>query len=107
MFDSKRKHPRLAVSLPIKIESFGVAYEATATELGGGGMALAHADQLAVAQPVRVALDLPGSGSLRIQAVVWWKKSNLIGLRFDPSDRSRPAIEKFVAAQLEEISNSE
>jgi|SRR5215472_684388 len=100
-FRSKRKHSRIFMSLPVRVEGHGIQCEASTLEIGGGGMALAGAEQLAVSMPVRVTLTLPPESEIRLEAVVWWKQGKRVGLRFDPADANRVLVERFVAEQVE------
>jgi hypothetical protein len=49
-------------------------------------MSLEDGDQLSLGQPVQLSFALPTGCSLTIGAVVWWKRNDLTGLRFDPRE---------------------
>ena len=101
MFSIKRQFPRLALKLPIEVESFGVRRQAESVEVGGGGMSLAQVEDLAISLPIAVDFQLPEQGErLRIHAVVWWKKNGLVGIRFDPSDPSSAPLKQWIDRHL-------
>jgi hypothetical protein len=56
-------------------------------------MSLEQAGQLSLAQPVLLTFALPSGDSIRLGAVVWWKRNGLVGVRFDPRDHYRPIQE--------------
>ena len=94
----KRKHPRLQLKFPVQVSGAGVSLQAECVEIGAGGMALVQADQLGVSLPVQLSFAL--GAPISLQAVVWWKRDKLTGLRFDPNDRNRRLVEEFVSAEL-------
>jgi len=64
-------------------------------------MALRNAGQLSVGQPVRLSFTLSPSLTLRVDAVVWWKRDPRVGIRFDPRDgKSRSIIQQWVEEQI-------
>jgi hypothetical protein len=90
-----RQHPRIALVTDVRVEGHDFSFTARSVQLGTKGMSLQDADQLSLAQPVELTFALPSGCSLRVGAVVWWKKDHLIGLRFDPRD-DYPAIQKWI-----------
>jgi hypothetical protein len=96
----KRQHPRLQLKIPVQVRGSGVSCEAQCVEIGAGGMSLAQADQLGISLPVEISFELGAPPPISLCAVVWWKRDNLTGLRFDPSDRNRKVVEQFVSAEL-------
>ena len=61
-------------------------------------MSLQDAGQLSLAQPVQLTFTLPSGCPLRVGAVVWWKRDDLTGLRFDPRD-DYPAIAEWIKSE--------
>ena len=96
----KRKHPRMAVSIPVQIRGTGLNFEAQCVEIGAGGMSLVQAQQLGISLPVQISFALEPRMAISLQAVVWWKRDQLTGLRFDPNDRNCKLVQQFVEAQL-------
>jgi hypothetical protein len=47
-----------------------------------------------------VTFELPSRQTVRLQAVIWWKEGDRIGLRFDPNDENRGVVAKYVDEQL-------
>jgi hypothetical protein len=86
----------------VRIQGFGFECQGEAVELGGGGMAVAKAAHLVVSQPVTVTFEISAATPLKIDAVVWWKRDKLIGIRFDPADGNRHQVESYVSAKLAE-----
>lgn len=90
-----RQHPRVPLATDVKVEGHDFSFNVRSVQLGTRGMSLQDADQLLLAQPVQLTFALPSGCSLTVGAVVWWKRDNLTGLRFDPRDDYR-AIEKWI-----------
>ncbi len=78
------------------MDSYELSLTAHSVEVGGGGMSLRNAGTLSVSQPVQVSFELPGAEVVIIQAVVWWKKGDLLGIRFDPTDENRQRVLRWV-----------
>jgi hypothetical protein len=93
-----RQHPRVYLATDVRVEGHDLTFTARSVQLGTKGMSLEDADQLSLAQPVELAFALPSGCSLRIGAVVWWKKENLTGLRFDPRG-DYPAIQEWIETE--------
>jgi hypothetical protein len=101
LFERRRQHPRIFVSIPVRIQGFGFECLGETVELGAGGMALAKVSHLVVSQPVTATISLP-TGEVKVEGVVWWKRDKLIGIRFDPAAGKSKPIENFVAGKLAE-----
>ena len=95
----KRKHARVAVDIPVQVHGAGLICEAHCVELGAGGMSLVRAEKLGVSLPVQISFALGSQVHISVQAVVWWKRNHLTGLRFDPHDRNCKLVKEFVEAQ--------
>lgn len=96
----KRKTPRLQLKIPVQVRGSGVSCAAECVEIGAGGMALMQAEQLGISLPVQISFELGSPPPISLQAVVWWRRDKLTGVRFDPSDRNRKLVEQFVTAEL-------
>jgi hypothetical protein len=96
----QRQYPRIPVALDVQVEGPGVACSGTSVELGGGGMSLTLAEHLAISLPVQVAFTLPPSLAVCIQAVVWWKRNKMVGVRFDPTDRNCQLVQRYLEMQI-------
>jgi len=90
----------MPVSIPVQVRGAGLSCEAQCVEIGAGGMSLARAEQLGVSLPVQISFALGSQAPISLQAVVWWKRDRLTGLRFDPSDRNCKLVQQFVEAEL-------
>ncbi len=95
-FSHKRQLPRLPLAVDVRVECHDRSFSARSVEVGGGGMSLGNASSLSVSQPVQVSFELPGDEVVVLQAVVWWKKGDLLGVRFDPSDENRQRVLRWV-----------
>ena len=100
IFSPPRRHPRIPLTTDVMVRGHDVKghdfnFTARSVQLGTQGMSLEGANQLLLAQPVELAFALPSGSSLRVGAVVWWKKDLLTGLRFDPRDEY-PSIQKWI-----------
>lgn len=99
-----RRYPRIALATDVKVKGHDLTFTTRSVQLGTKGMSLEDADRLSLAQPVELAFALPSGYSLRIGAVVWWKKDHLTGLRFDPRD-NYPAIQEWIETENGSVSS--
>jgi hypothetical protein len=54
---------------------------------------------------VQLSFTLPNGTSVTVQAVVWWKKAEVVGVRFDPSDQNRAHVQRWMDTQTLQVSN--
>jgi hypothetical protein len=66
-------------------------------------MCLEGANQLSLAQPVQLTFALPSGSVQTVGAVVWWKRNDLTGLRFDPREDYH-AIEEWIETENDAVS---
>ena len=96
-----RQFPRVALDTQVEVHCGDEVLVTKSEEIGAGGMALRNARQLSVGQPVRLSFTLSPSLTLRVDAVVWWKRDPRVGIRFDPRDgKSRSIIQQWVEEQI-------
>jgi hypothetical protein len=98
-FQSQRKFPRVDLDVEVRADSFGRCHTLQSVEIGAGGMALKNANGLGVSQPVQLSFTLPNGQGVTVQAVVWWKRAEVIGVRFDPADQNRFHVQRWIEAQ--------
>lgn len=96
---SRLEEQRLRPAANLKVYYGDEVVVARSQEIGAGGMALANAGRLEVAQPVKVAFTLPAGRGLKLDAVVWWKRDQRVGIRFDPRDGGCRLIQHWVEEQ--------
>jgi PilZ domain-containing protein len=89
----RRKHPRVYLATDVRVEGHEFTFTARSVQLGTQGMSLEHAGQLSLAQPVLLIFALPSGCPVSVGAVVWWKTTELVGVRFDPRDENRQIAE--------------
>ena len=94
-----RRQPRMHLSLDVNIQGPGVDCTATSVEVSGGGMSLERVQHLSIALPVVLNFTLPGAEPMRLNGVVWWKRDKMVGVRFDPADRSSLLVRRYVEGQ--------
>ena len=95
-----RQFPRVSLATEVTVRCHDESiFTATGVEIGAGGMALESANRLGVAQPIQVSFSLRPGRPLTLQAVVWWKRGNLVGVRFDPADTNRQHVQQWVEEQ--------
>ena len=96
-----RQYPRTSLDTEVEVHCGDEVLITKSEEIGAGGMALRNAGQLSVGQPVRVAFTLSPGLRLQLDAVVWWKRDQRVGVRFDPRDgKSRVIIQHWVEEQI-------
>jgi len=95
-FGSTRKFPRMSLDIEVQVDSFGRCSVLRSVEIGAGGMALKNANALGVSQPVQLSFTLPNGQGVTVQAVVWWKRAEVVGVRFDPADENRMHVQKWM-----------
>lgn len=96
-----RQFPRVSINTEVEVHCGDEILVTRSEEIGAGGMALQNAGRLSVGQPVRLSFTLsPGLG-FQLDAVVWWKREQRVGIRFDPRDsKCRVTIQQWVEEQL-------
>ena len=99
VFFGTRKFPRVKLEVEVRVESLGRSLVSRSLEIGAGGMALKDASALDVSQPVQLSFALPDGQDVTVQAVVWWKRATLVGVRFDPSDGNRMHVQHWMDTQ--------
>lgn len=100
MLFQPRQFPRVSLTTEVKVQFGSDIHITTSEEIGQGGMALAGAHHLGVAQPVQLSFTLPDGPQMVLDAVVWWKRDHRVGIRFDPRDGKCLLIGKWVEQQL-------
>lgn len=96
-----RRDKRIPAVHPVSIGAPDGTYTATSRDISAGGMSMTTNANLKVAQPVQVSFSLPEK-HITVPAVVWWRKGNVIGVRFDVTDERRLWISKWVEEQAAE-----
>jgi len=77
----------------------GASATATSREISAGGMSMELPDVVKVSQPVQLDFVLPPDQPASVHAVVWWRKGDMVGVRFDYSDESRLRIKDWLRTQ--------
>jgi PilZ domain len=95
-----RQFPRVPIALTVRVYFGSDTLVTKSLEIGAGGMALDYAGCLSVAQPVKVSFALHPDQELTLDAVVWWKRDQRVGIRFDLCDRNRCVIQDWVEKQI-------
>jgi len=90
------------MAVEVKVYCGDEVVVARSQEIGAGGMALENAGRLSVAQPVKVAFTLPAGRELKLDAVVWWRRDQRVGIRFDLRDGNRRFIQQWVEDQIKQ-----
>ena len=98
-FWQTRRHPRIAVDIEVRVKLSGTELRVRAEQMGAGGMML-RTPKLEVAQPVELFFTLPSGPDIHVGGVVWWKKSDAVGVRFDFSE-ARQQIESYIQQRAE------
>src|SRR5919198_4219683 len=98
IFSSPRQHPRALLSTDVRVEGHDFTFTARSVQLGTKGMSLSEASQLSLSQPVLLTFALPSGHPVRVGAVVWWKTTDLVGLRFDPRENNQH-IEEWIRSR--------
>jgi PilZ domain len=90
----------MSLAVEVKIDCGDEVFVARSQEIGAGGMSLVNADSLSVAQPVKLYFTLPSGRELKLDAVVWWKRNQRVGIRFDLRDPQCRLIQQWVEEQI-------
>ncbi len=93
-----RRHPRVALAVPVEVHTAERRLHATSQNISPGGMRLRVEAPLSIAQPIELRFTLPDAPAIRIPAVVSRKHGDMIGVRFDPTHHERFRIESWVEA---------
>lgn len=81
----------------------GASATATSRDISAGGMSMQLPGVVKVSQPVELEFVLPPSQAACVHAVVWWRKGDVIGVRFDYNDDSRLRIKDWLRAQAAQL----
>jgi hypothetical protein len=81
----------------------GASATATSREISSGGMSMQLEGLVKVSQPVQLEFILPPSQPANVHAVVWWRKGDMVGVRFDYTDESRLRIKDWLRAQAAQV----
>ena len=68
-------------------------------------MSLQLAGAVKISQPVELEFVLPSEQPTSIHAVVWWRKGDMIGVRFDYADEGRARIKDWLRAQAAQLAH--
>ena len=98
VFVRHRQAPRLPLATIVRVDGDELTFIARSVQLGTAGMSLENAPLLLPSQPVQLSFALPSGSSIKIAAVVLWKRSKLVGLRFDPRADTSP-IRQWIEQQ--------
>ncbi len=101
VYHQLRRDRRVKVVHPVSVSAPDGTFEASSREIGAGGMSMVTDANLKIAQPLELSFTLPEQ-KITVPAVVWWKKGNLVGVRFDVTDERRLWISKWVEEQVAE-----
>lgn len=81
----------------------GASATATSREISSGGMSMQLEGVVKISQPVELEFVLPPNQAASVHAVVWWRKGDMIGVRFDYADESRLHIKDWLRAQAAQL----
>lgn len=81
----------------------GASATATSREISSGGMSMQLVGMVKISQPVELEFVLPPNQAANVHAVVWWRKGDMIGVRFDYADESRLHIKDWLRAQAPQL----
>ena len=96
-----RQYPRVSINTQVEVHCGDENLVTRSEEIGAGGMALQNAGRLSVGQPVQLSFILSPELGLKLDAVVWWKRDQRVGIRFDPRDgKTRVVIQQWVEEQI-------
>jgi len=101
-----RRDRRVPIVTPVTVRTpEGGSATATSREISAGGMSMQLPGVVKVSQPVELEFVLPPSLAASVHAVVWWRKGDLIGVRFDYADESRMRIKDWLRAQAAQLAH--
>jgi len=98
VFVRPRQARRVPLATVVRVDGHELTFIARSVQLGTAGMSLENAPLLLPSQPVQLTFALPSGSTIRIAAVVQWKRSKLVGLRFDPRADTSP-IQQWIEQQ--------
>ena len=81
----------------------GASVTATSREISSGGMSLQLEGAVKISQPVQLEFVLPPNQPASVHAVVWWRRGDTVGVRFDYADESRLHIKDWLRAQAPQL----
>jgi hypothetical protein len=98
VFVRPRQAPRVPLATVVRVDGHELTIITRSVQLGTAGMFLENAPLLLPSQPVQLTFTLPSGSTIRIAAVVQWKRGKQVGLRFDPRADTSP-IQQWIGQQ--------
>ena len=83
----------------------GASATATSREISAGGMSMQLAGAVQISQPVELEFVLPPGQAATVHAVGWWRKGDMIGVRFAYADESRLSIKDWLRSQAAQLAH--
>jgi hypothetical protein len=81
--DEKRRHPRIALNLPISCDvADGSKFQANARDVSVGGMFVEASVAPAFGTQITIVGDFPGRPGMKIPAIVRWVSPGGFGVQF-------------------------
>lgn len=111
-WEEKRKHPRVAVSWPARIETSQDSKSVQLKDISMGGAFVVCADPLPLSEKLRLSISTPDQESFTLNAEVVWSNVNVpadkvinrgMGVRFiENTDEQRGCLNHAIKSYIEE-----
>lgn len=111
-WEEKRRHPRIAVSWQVSIETSDQTDNVQLKDISLGGAFVVCPDPLALNDKFKISICIPNREPLRLNAEVVWSNINMsadrvvnrgMGIRFiENSEKDRQHLNEALAASLEQ-----
>jgi PilZ domain len=97
-----RRYARIPIMTEVTVVSNdGHRLSASSLDISSGGMSLKSSEDMPAGTNVDVSFALLTLPRINVRAVITWRKSKSLGLRFDPTDDRRQRIRDWVGSYLE------
>ena len=111
-WEEKRKHPRVAVSWPARMEASQDSSTVQLKDISMGGAFVVCASPLPLSEKLRLTINAPNRDSITLNAEVVWSNVNVpeekvinrgMGVRFiENTDEERSGLHHVITSNLEE-----
>jgi len=96
-----RRYVRIPIVTEVTIVAEGRRASATSVEMSSGGMSLQCSEDFSMGESVEVSFALMTLPRMNLRGAVSWKRTKSLGVRFDPSNKSRPTLKAWIDSYLE------
>lgn len=96
-----RRYVRIPIVTEVTIVAEGRRASGTSVEMSSGGMSVQCSEDFFAGDNVEVSFALMTLPRMNLRGAVSWSRPKLLGIRFDPAEKSRYRLKTWIDAYLE------